>query len=96
MSRPQEQAEAQVELEEDVVSGIGEADEVMEEVEEGYSEFCFHANFCVIWSQLMAHQHHLPPHLRSHGSAGSVLYPAMSTFVKCLRILSKMISTLLV
>ncbi|KIJ20229.1 hypothetical protein PAXINDRAFT_166338 [Paxillus involutus ATCC 200175] len=37
MSRPQEQAEAQVELEEDVVSGIGEADEVMEEVEEGYT-----------------------------------------------------------
>lgn len=34
MSRTQDQ----VELEEEAVSGIGEADEVMDEVEEGYSE----------------------------------------------------------
>jgi casein kinase II subunit beta len=37
MSRPQELAEAQAELEEEAVSGIGEADGVMEEVEEGYT-----------------------------------------------------------
>ncbi|KIJ70028.1 hypothetical protein HYDPIDRAFT_23176 [Hydnomerulius pinastri MD-312] len=37
MSRPQEQDEEQVDLEEDVVSGNGEADEVMEEAEEGYT-----------------------------------------------------------
>lgn len=39
MSRPQEQVEDQGELEEEVVSGNGEADEIMDEVEEGYSEF---------------------------------------------------------
>ncbi|KAG6331859.1 hypothetical protein ID866_7226 [Astraeus odoratus] len=37
MSRPTEQNEEQVDLEEDIVSGNGEADEVMEEVEEGYT-----------------------------------------------------------
>ncbi|KAG9317391.1 casein kinase II regulatory subunit-domain-containing protein [Chiua virens] len=37
MSRPQEQVEEQVELEEDIVSGNGEADEVMDEIEEGYT-----------------------------------------------------------
>lgn len=39
MSRPQEQVEDQVELEEEVISGFGEADEVMDEVEDGYSKF---------------------------------------------------------
>lgn len=43
MSRPQEQVEDQVELEEDAVSGNGEADEIMDEVEEGYSKF--HAGY---------------------------------------------------
>lgn len=44
MSRPQEQVEDQVELEEEIVSGNGEADEIMDEIEEGYSKF--HAGHC--------------------------------------------------
>lgn len=44
MSRPQEQVEDQVELDEEAVSGNGEIDEVMDEVEEGYSKF--HAGHC--------------------------------------------------
>jgi len=40
MSRPPELEDEQVELEEEeVISGIGEGDEVMEEVEEGYSAY---------------------------------------------------------
>ena len=39
MSRPQELVEDQVELEEEIISGNGEADEVMDEIEEGYSRF---------------------------------------------------------
>lgn len=40
MSRPPELEEEQVELEEEeAISGIGEGDEVMEEVEEGYSAY---------------------------------------------------------
>lgn len=38
MSRATEQNEEEVELDEDVISGNGEADEVMEEVDGGYSE----------------------------------------------------------
>jgi len=38
MSRATEQNEEEVELDEDVLSGNGEADEVMEEVDGGYSE----------------------------------------------------------
>lgn len=38
MSRAAEQIEEQVELDEDAISGNGEADEVMEEVDGGYSE----------------------------------------------------------
>jgi hypothetical protein len=40
MSRPLELEEEQVELEEEeAVSGVGEGDEVMEEVEDGYSAY---------------------------------------------------------
>lgn len=39
MSRTQEQVEDRVELEEEAVSGNGEVDEIMDEVDEGYSEF---------------------------------------------------------
>ncbi|KAG6378652.1 casein kinase II regulatory subunit-domain-containing protein [Boletus reticuloceps] len=37
MSRPQEQVEDQAELDEEIISGNGEADEVMDEVDEGYT-----------------------------------------------------------
>lgn len=52
MSRPHEQVEDQVELEEEIVSGNGEADEVMDEVDEGYSKF--NAGHCHEFIALMA------------------------------------------
>jgi hypothetical protein len=92
MSRPQEQVEEQVELEEEIVSGNGEADEIMDEIEEGYSKF--HAGpHCHELVALMLHQHLLLLLPRSRGLAGFVLYPATSTSVKCRKTLSKMIST---
>lgn len=90
MSRPQEQVEDQLELEEDIISGNGEADEVMDDVEDGYSKFQRIAtNSLHSW----LHQHLLPLLPRSRGLAGFALYPATSTFVKYRKTLSKMIST---
>jgi len=59
MSRPQEQVEDQVELEDEVVSGNGEADEIMDEVEDGYSR---------------SHSRTLPRTHRIHGFT-SIFYP---------------------
>lgn len=91
MSRPQEQVEDQVELEEEAVSGNGEADENMDEVEEEYSEL--HAGYCYSLrshSRLYKRLLLLLPRLR--GSAGFALYLVTSTSAKYRRTLSKMIS----
>lgn len=100
---------SQAELEEDeVISGTGEGDEIMEEPEEqedGYSEsLCFTGARSYLASSLYtpskivplildALQHHPHQLLHSLGSVGSVLCLDMNTSAKLQRTSSRMTST---
>lgn len=88
MSRSAEQNEEQVELEEDVISGNGEADEVMNEVDEGYSEshVGIRGSSCFVEPSFPP-QHHQHLHPLSLGLAGFALCRATSIFARSPRIL---------
>lgn len=110
MSHPLELEEEQVELEEEeAVSGIGEGDDVMGEVEEGYSAYrpIIHSGLncpAVLFGYWKNYwepadmpgiyfQHHLLLHLPLRGLAGFAPCPDTNTSVKYRKILLRMTST---